>query len=273
MRTDTLQMLRRDYLKNVLSTRSRPLISAIGLSGSMDLVMFDIDGTLTQTFAIDAECYVRALTEVSCFEAISTNWASYQHTTDSGILDEVYRLRLGQPPNLGEVSAVRDRFVQLLNQAVSNSPGAFAAVPGAQNFIDYLLCSGYALSLASGGWQHSALMKLKIAGLNVAGLPAAFADDAHSRRDIMKCSYLRACEAYGVTGFDAVIYVGDGSWDALASRSLGYTFIGIGSGSRASRLSELGAVDVLTDYSDIEWAKAALGKFLPDRTAKFDSGV
>src|ERR1700738_535135 len=124
----------------------------------MNLVMFDIDGTLTQTFAIDAECYVRALTEVSGFEAISTDWASYQHTTDSGILNEIYDIRLGRSPNLGEVSAVRDRFIQLLNQAVSNSPGAFAAVPGAQNFIDYLLRSGYAVSLASGGWQHSALI-------------------------------------------------------------------------------------------------------------------
>jgi phosphoglycolate phosphatase-like HAD superfamily hydrolase len=100
-------------------------------------------------------------------------------------------------------------------------------------------------------------MKLKIAGLNVAGLPAAFADDAQSRRNIMKCSYLRACEAYGLAGFDAVVYIGDGSWDALASQSLGYSFVGIGSDSHASRLRELGAVDVLTDYTDIERAKTA----------------
>jgi phosphoglycolate phosphatase-like HAD superfamily hydrolase len=155
----------------------------------------------------------------------------------------------------------------LLNQAVSITPGAFAAVPGAQNFIDYLRHSGYAVSLASGGWQHSALLKLQVAGLNVARLPAAFADDALSRRDIMQCSYLRASEAYGVAGFNAVIYIGDGSWDALASRSLGYTFIGIGSGSHASRLRELGAVDVLADYSDIKWAKAAFRGLWPDRTS------
>jgi hypothetical protein len=117
----------------------------------------------------------KSLTEVSGVKAISTDWASYQHTTDSGILNEIYEMRLGRPSSLGEISAVRDRFIQLLNQAVSTSPGVFAAVPGAQNFIDYLLCSGYAASLASGGWQRSALMKLQNAGLNVAGLPAAFA--------------------------------------------------------------------------------------------------
>jgi beta-phosphoglucomutase-like phosphatase (HAD superfamily) len=151
--------------------------------------MFDIDGTLTQTFAVDADCFVRALTEVSGFEAISTDWASYQHTTDSGILNEVYQSRLGRPPELDEINAVRDRFIQLLNQAVSSSPGVFAAVQGAQNFIDYLLLSGHAVSLATGGWQDSACLKLAIAGLRVKGLPAAFADDALSRRDIMQCSH------------------------------------------------------------------------------------
>lgn len=73
----------------------------------MKLVMFDIDGTLTQTFAIDAECYVRALTEVSGFEAISTDWASYQHTTNSGILSEIYEMRLGRPPAVLDNSDIR----------------------------------------------------------------------------------------------------------------------------------------------------------------------
>ena len=54
----------------------------------MNLVMFDIDGTLTQTCAVDAACYVEAVMEVTGLRAISTDWASYRHTTDSGILDD-----------------------------------------------------------------------------------------------------------------------------------------------------------------------------------------
>jgi hypothetical protein len=48
--------------------------------------------------------------------------------------------------------------------------------------------SGYAVSLATGAWQQSAFLKLVTARLRVKGLPAAFADDALSRRDIMQCS-------------------------------------------------------------------------------------
>ena len=72
---------------------------------SVKLVMFDIDGTLTQTFAVDTECYVEAVREVAGFQSISTNWARYQHTSDSGILDELYRTHLGRSPSEDESNA------------------------------------------------------------------------------------------------------------------------------------------------------------------------
>jgi phosphoglycolate phosphatase-like HAD superfamily hydrolase len=46
--------------------------------------------------------------------------------------------------------------------------------------------------------------------------------------------------------------VGDGVWDARACRSLGIPFIGIGTGSRAKRLSAEGAVCVFPDFSDTD---------------------
>ena len=42
----------------------------------MNLIMFDLDGTLTQTFAIDSDCYVQAVREISGFGSISTDWAA-----------------------------------------------------------------------------------------------------------------------------------------------------------------------------------------------------
>ena len=224
----------------------------------MDLIMFDIDGTLTRTFPIDGECYVQAVAEISGFGEIPTDWAAYRHVTDSGILDEVYQSRLGRPPKPEEILAVRDRFIQLLGRAASRSPGAFAPLPGAQDFIEHLLASGCAVSLATGGWQLSARLKLATAGLHLEALPAAFADDALARRDIMQKSYQRAGEAHRVTAFDSVTYIGDASWDAKASLSLDYKFLGIGSGDRDAHLRQLGAVDVFADYSDIRRLKDAL---------------
>ncbi|HZC58343.1 MAG TPA: hypothetical protein VE154_00025 [Chthoniobacterales bacterium] len=50
------------------------------------------------------------------------------------------------------------------------------------------------------------------------------------------------------------------------TRSLAYTFIGIASGTQALRLTDFGATEVLTDYSDIERAKAAMGGLSLNRT-------
>ena len=217
----------------------------------MNLVMFDIDGTLTQTFAVDSDCYVQAVAEVSGLSAISTDWAAYRHTTDSGILDEIYRTRLERSPSEGEIQAVRELFIRKLRQAASRSSTAFAMVNGARELIRRLMDGGHAVSLASGGWRDSALMKLATAELQFDGMPAAFADDALSRGEIMLCSYRRACAVHGVAEFDDVVYVGDGVWDAKASRLLGYHFVGVGDNERARRLSELGAVATLADYSDL----------------------
>jgi hypothetical protein len=48
----------------------------------MCLVIFDIDGTLTQTMKADEECFVRSLAEVCGFSDIDTDWSRYKHATD-----------------------------------------------------------------------------------------------------------------------------------------------------------------------------------------------
>src|SRR5206468_6814134 len=52
--------------------------------------------------------------------------------------------------------------------------------------------------------------------------------------------------------FACTVYVGDGVWDARACRSVGIPLIGIGTGSRATRLSAEGAVCVFPDFSDAD---------------------
>jgi phosphoglycolate phosphatase-like HAD superfamily hydrolase len=81
--------------------------------------------------------------------------------------------------------------------------------------------------------------------------PAATADDALDRESIMTLSMQRAAERYGES-FACTVYVGDGVWDARACRSIGVPFIGIGTGSRATRLSAEGAVRVFPDFCDAD---------------------
>ncbi len=214
----------------------------------MQLVMFDIDGTLTATMKVDEECFVRAFAEVFGFTDIDADWSHYPHVTDSGIFNEVCASRMGRPPTALDISRFRQRFIELLAAASSQSP--FAPVAGADRLLSRLACGGSRrVSLATGSWRDSARLKMASAGMCFDDHPAASADDALERESIMQLSKQRAREWYGEP-FAGTVYVGDGVWDARACRALGIPFIGIGSGPRAVRLASEGAVRVFRDFSE-----------------------
>lgn len=214
----------------------------------MHLVIFDIDGTLTETMKVDEECFVRSLDDVCGFRDVDTDWLRYKHATDSGIFHEIHEARTGRPPSAVEVSRFRQHFVALLSQASSGS--AIAPIPGAPQLLAGLAGSAeHPVSLATGGWRDSARLKMASAGMCFDDHPAASADDALDRESIMKLSIQRAVERYGGP-FACTVYVGDAVWDARACRVLGIPFIGRGSGVRAARLASEGAIRVFQDFSD-----------------------
>ena len=216
----------------------------------MHLVMFDIDGTLTETMKVDEECFVRSCEDVFGFADIDTDWSHYPHTTDSGVFHDVFTSRVGRSPTEQDVSRFRQHFIQLLAAASSQSP--FAPVAGANKLLSRLAQGGsHRVSLATGGWRDSARLKMASAGMCFDDHPTATADDALDRESIMALSKQRAAERYGES-FACTVYVGDEVWDARACRSVGVPFIGIGAGSRATRLSAEGAVRVFPDLSDAD---------------------
>jgi len=198
----------------------------------MHLVMFDIDGTLTETMNIDEECFVRSFKDVFGFADIDTDWSHYPRTTDYGIFHDVFTSRIGRSPTAQEVSQFRQHFIQLLAAASSQSP--IAPIAGADRLLSGLTQSGsHRVSLATGGWRDSARLKMASAGMCFDDHPAASADDALDRESIMRLSKQRAAARYRES-FAGSVYVGDGIWDARACRSVGIPFIGIGRGSRAT---------------------------------------
>src|SRR2546430_13255420 len=162
----------------------------------MHLVMFDIDGTLTETMKVDEECFVRSFKEVFGFADIDTDWSHYPHTTDSGIFHDVFTSRIGRPPAAQEVSRFRHHFIQLLAAASSQSP--FAPVAGADSLLSRLAQGvSHPVSLATGGWRDSARLKMASAGMCFDEHPAASAGDALDRGAVMRLSIQRAAQRYG----------------------------------------------------------------------------
>src|SRR5438445_1717165 len=215
----------------------------------MRLVIFDIDGTLTQTMKTDEECFVRSLAAVCGFSDVDTDWSRYKHATDSGIFLEIHEARTGRLPSPSETSRFRQHFVDLLARV--SSEAAFVAVTGAPLLLSRLADSGeHQVALATGAWRDSARLKMASAGLCYDDYPAASSDDAFDRESIIRLSMQSAAERYGSLG--STVYVGDGVCDARACRNVGIPFIGVATDGRASRLSEEGAVCVFPDLSDVD---------------------
>jgi phosphoglycolate phosphatase-like HAD superfamily hydrolase len=218
-------------------------------------IIFDIDGTLTATNDVDTDCFVQALAE-HLGTTIDSDWSQYRHVTDSGIAAEI--LERQQRP-VAEVAIVRERFVRLISAALRKTPHCCVEIAGAASFVKGLRAlPNVVLGLATGGWGETALAKLRQAGIDATGLAFASADDSQARIEIMlKCRGQILATAPAFT--DQPVYVGDGVWDVASARTLGWQFIGIGSGERAEQLRQRGAELVFPDYRDAQAILAAMG--------------
>jgi phosphoglycolate phosphatase-like HAD superfamily hydrolase len=225
----------------------------------LNLVIFDIDGTLTQTNLIDTEAYVEALATDFGICAIDTEWENYRHSTDSGILQEVFLKHCSRAPVEEETARFQERFVVLVTGALEAADDRELPTKGSRALIDYLSATrGWALALASGCWKASAEAKLARAGFKIHGWPAAYADDAIEREEILALAIERARRLHGCREFDRIVYVGDELWDLRAAQKLGLLFIGIAEGAHARRLRSAGAEVIVRDFIDIRHFMNAL---------------
>ena len=79
----------------------------------MNLAIFDIDGTLTNTNNVDEDCFVKAFAEAHSINDIVTDWTAYPHTTDSGITQHIFQEKFGRSPEETELSKLNSGMFAL----------------------------------------------------------------------------------------------------------------------------------------------------------------
>ena len=188
----------------------------------MKATIFDIDGTLLQSDANDDALYLASVRAVLGDVSLRPSWRMYTQFTASGILSEILNDNAIDATS-ERVSAVRDHFVESVRRHVSEH-NPFAEIPGARDFVQTLHNSTmHRIAYATGGWRGSALLKLSLSGFPVTGIPLATSDDHYQREEIM----LHALQQLNGI-FETVTYYGDGHWDALAAKALGWQFVPVG---------------------------------------------
>ena len=217
----------------------------------MKLVVFDLDGTLTQTFAVDGMCFFKSFAVAFGIEGIDTNWSNYAHATDSNVIEEVFAERFGRAPKPSEITTFVRCFIGLLDEHHASTPVSFGQIPGATSLLDNLGGdSEWATAIATGGWEKSAQFKMKAARLHTDHLPMAFAEDGPSRESIVKTAVERALTLYEQAEFERVLMVGDAVWDARTASRLNFPLVGVGTGNRAEVLRQVGVSHVVENFLD-----------------------
>ena len=231
--------------------------------GGAGIVIFDIDGTLTDTTDVDVECYELAVREILGLESPG-DWQELDDVTDPLILAEACRRADRRPPDDALCTEVARRIGRLLEDRLRSNPGRFSPIRGARRLIVAAREAGWQVGIATGAWRPSAEVKLRGAGIPYDGVPLATASERWARRDIIGLAYDAVSEGAREPRQRAgeatarPVYVGDGTWDGRAATSLGFGFVGVGSGARARALAGVGAVGSVADLADVSATLALL---------------
>lgn len=194
----------------------------------MHLVMFDVDGTLCDTFSIDDEIYFKAIEDVLEIKR-PESLINFTHFTDPGILVEMVMNSFEREITSKEYAAVRDHFSDMMMEKLMEDPSTSTERPGALDLFNKLKADPNIMpAIATGGWGPTACFKLGTAGFDIERVVMASSDDNFERTEIMKTCHERALKRLDIAAFESITYVGDSPWDEEASKKLGWRFIGVG---------------------------------------------
>ena len=153
----------------------------------MHAKIFDIDGTLLQSAAVDDQLYRQAVRSVLGEVRFRASLNDYEFVSDSGVLRHVL-MDNGLSESKEEVAEIKARFLGLL-RAHFDEHGPFPEMPGARAFFDRIRSTDdCSVGIATGGWRHTAIAKLESTGFDITDVPLASSDDSLDRKEIMEIS-------------------------------------------------------------------------------------
>ncbi len=211
----------------------------------MHHVMFDIDGTLVQSNDFDTKCFIEAVKEVIGI-SVDGNWSEYKYVTASGILNEIIVSYGLQEQKQKIQTSVKKKYINKIETYLQQN--SVSQISGASVFLSHLRKNkNIVLSIATGGWFESAVLKLRYANIDFEGIPIVSSNDNFSRTEIMKLASTKI-----ENNNYKVSYFGDGSWDKKACEDLGYNFIAVGNEvEHYQSIDDFSSIDEAMQYIDL----------------------
>ncbi len=221
----------------------------------MDLILFDIDGTLVDSVKTDDECFIQTFKDLHDIDLSGADWNNFKNVTDSGLTSEIFEKNFNRQPSEEEVGKLKTHFYELLKKRIID----ITEINGATTALKFLSdLADISIALATGGWRETAELKLSAIKFDSSMLTLVSANEHFTRSEIIRLAIEESLKKEQVMQFESITYIGDGLWDFRTAQTLGINFIGVDH-QRNDKLLEAGASNVLNDLVNvhhiIEWVK------------------
>ncbi|NNC96095.1 MAG: HAD hydrolase-like protein [Chitinophagales bacterium] len=219
----------------------------------MDLLIFDIDGTLVDSNEIDRKCFENSVYHVlgDKFSIDSKVLELFEFETDTELAMKLFMHHKGRYPRTYELNQVKNNLIQCF-ESFTSANGNFIQIPGARQLFRELKNSDdIALSIATGSWKISAEYKLDSTDIRWRYVPLISADKFRNKFEIINEARIQSRVYYGTSNFKREIYFGDKDWDERAAKKLGMKFINVDKTLNSNSIKGLSSFPNMTELMEL----------------------
>ena len=212
----------------------------------MNLLIFDIDGTILDSVKTDDRCFVQTFNDLHQIDLRNIDWNGFKNVTDSGLTHDIFKKWMNRIPNEDEVKAIKLYYKDLLGKGSTE----ISEIDYAMTFLNKIKRdSEFEIGFATGGWKETAMLKCNSVGFSVEDHLFRSSSDHYNRARIVELVIEDAKRKRKLESFDSIVYFGDGLWDFKTTLKLGIDFIGVDYHNNG-KLKHAGAPNVIQDYRD-----------------------
>lgn len=197
----------------------------------MNIILFDIDGTLTRSGGAGRKIFDRVFVRLYQ-EKDASEGLDFAGKTDPMIIEEIFKARLGRLPDQTEMIRVKKAYLKILEDDV-RSVRSYQPIEGIAELLKALSSNDHILlGLATGNYRESAFLKLQSAGLRKFFSFGGFGSDSPNRTELTRLGIERGKELIPFHhNFEKAFVVGDTPYDVEAGQAAGAVTIAMLTGS------------------------------------------
>lgn len=224
-----------------------------------DLIIFDVDGTITDTTQVDDFCFKKTFRKLYNLDLEEIDWTDFPNATDWGLTMGIIKQKYNIELSSNELRKVEKNFIEHLQEESSKHADRFKEIPGSVKFINTLIKLGFPVAIATGAWKQSAHLKLNKVNLDYKNIPLGTSTFHYSREEITNEAIRLAKEKYNIN-FKNFLYLGDGTWDYETTKKMGIPLLGVDY-HKNGKLEKLGVKNIISDYTDVDQVMGIINKF------------